>query len=154
MAMNNTVTVIGNVTRDPELRFTPNGAAVANFGLAWNKRFQNKQTNEWEDQPSYFDITCWATLAENVAESVTKGTRVVVTGHLEQRSWESKEGERRSKVEIVADDVSPSLRWASAQITRNERSGGGDFGGGGGSQQPTRPVGNQPPPFDPNEEPF
>ena len=131
MGFNNTVTVVGNVTRDPELRFTPGGAAVASFGLAWNKRKQ-----DGEDEGSFFDVTCWRSLAENVAESITKGTRVVVQGTLSQRSWENQEGERRSKVEIVADEVAPSLLWASAEISRNEfkGDGGGAPRGGQGHQ--------------------
>src|SRR5919205_3619610 len=104
MAFDNTITVVGNVTRDPELRFTPGGAPVATCGLAWNHRTTNRQTNETEEQVSFFDITCWRQLPENGAESVTKGMRVVVYGRLQQRSWESAPGERRSKVEIIADD--------------------------------------------------
>ena len=127
MGFNNTVTVVGNVTRDPELRFTPNGAPVCNFGVAWNRKGQND-----EEIVSFFDVTCWSGLAENVAESISKGDRVVVYGRLDQRSWESQEGERRSKVEIVADDVSPSLRWATVEITRNEFRGDG-----AGSSAPT-----------------
>ena len=147
MAFDNTVTVVGNVTRDPELRFTPNGAAVATFGLAWNRR-----TQDGEDQPSFFDVTVWRQLAENVCESIEKGSRVVVYGRLEQRSWENQEGERRSKVEIIADDVAPSLKWATAEVRRNERrdgDGGGRGGSGGG-----RPARNEPPAYDPDEEPF
>ena len=150
----NTVTVIGNVTRDPELRFTPSGQAIATFGLAVNRRWQNRQTQEWEEQVSFFDVTCWAQLGQNVSDSLNKGARVIVSGRLEQRSWETDQGEKRSKVEIVADEVGPSLRWATAEVTRNERSGpseGGGGGGGGGS----RPVANEPPAgYDPNEEPF
>ena len=137
MGFNNTVTVVGNVTRDPELRFTPNGAPVCNFGVAWNRKGQND-----EEIVSFFDVTCWSGLAENVAESISKGDRVVVYGRLDQRSWESQEGERRSKVEIVADDVSPSLRWATVEITRNEFRGGdgggsaAPSGGGGAAQTP------------------
>ena len=127
MGFNNTVTVVGNVTRDPELRFTPGGAAVASFGLAWNRKGQND-----EEIVSFFDITCWRGLAENVAESITKGSRVVVYGRLDQSSWEDKEVNRRSKVEIVADDVAPSLMWATAEITRNEFRGDG-----AGSSAPT-----------------
>ena len=100
MGFNNTVTVVGNVTRDPELRFTPGGAPVCNFGVAWNMKSKNGEENV-----SFFDVTCWRDLAENVAESVTKGMRVVIYGRLDQRSWESQEGERRSKVELVADEV-------------------------------------------------
>ena len=141
MAADNTVTLVGNITRDPELRFTPSGQAVATFGLAVNRRWQNRQTSEWEEQTSFFDVKCWAQMAENVAESVTRGSRVVVSGRLEQRSWETDQGDKRSKVEVVADEVAPSLRWATAQISRNERrdgdgggsGGGGGRGGGGGS---------------------
>ena len=150
----NTVTVIGNVTRDPELRFTPSGQAIASFGLAVNRRWQNRQTQEWEEQVSFFDITCWAQLGQNVADTLVKGSRAIVTGRLEQRSWETDQGDKRSKVEIIADEVGPSLRWATADITRNERREGGDApaGGGGGS---SRPVANPAPAgYDPAEEPF
>lgn len=119
-----TVTIVGNVTRDPEIRFTAAGAGVASFGVAVSRRF--KRNDEWEEQTSFLDVTCWREMAENVVESVAKGMRVIVTGRLEQRSWESDSGEKRSKVEIVADEVGPSLRWATATITRNERRG--DFG--------------------------
>jgi single-strand DNA-binding protein len=118
----NTVTLVGNVTRDPELRFTPSGAANASFGLAVNRRWQNRQTQEWEEQVSFFDVVCWREMAENVSESLTKGSRVIVTGRLNQRSWDDKNtGDKRSKVEVVADEIAPSLRWATAQVTRNER---------------------------------
>jgi single-strand DNA-binding protein len=154
----NTVTVIGNVTRDPELRFTPSGQAIATFGLAVNRRWQNRQTQEWEEQVSFFDVTCWAQLGQNVSDSLNKGSRVIVNGRLEQRSWETDQGEKRSKVEIIADEVGPSLRWATAEITRNERTGpseGGGGGGGGGGGSSTRPVANEAPAgYDPNEEPF
>lgn len=163
MAPGNTVNVVGNATRDPELRFTPSGQAVANFGLAVNRRWQNRQTSEWEEAVSFFDITCWGQLAENVAESIQKGTRVVVDGRLDQRSWETEQGDKRSKVEIVADEVAPSLRWATASVTKNERrdGGGGDFGGGGSSSSgggggggSRPPVPNEPPPGYDDEEPF
>ncbi|MCB0993680.1 MAG: single-stranded DNA-binding protein [Acidimicrobiales bacterium] len=155
MAFDNAVTITGNMTREPELRFTPGGAAVATFGLAWNRRFQNRQSGEWEEQVSFFDITCWNQLAENVAESLGKGSRVTVSGRLEQRSWETQDGDRRSKVEIIADDVAASLRWATVDITRNERrDDGGGSGGGGGGGAARRPVPNEPPPYDPDEEPF
>ena len=152
--MDNTVTLVGNVTRDPEIRYTPSGQTVATFGLAVNRRWQNRQNNEWEEQTSFFDVKVWSQMAENVSESVQRGTRVIVTGRLEQRSWETDQGEKRSKVEIIADEVGPSLRWATAEITRNERSGpsdGGSSSGGGGS----RPIPNAAPAgYDPNEEPF
>src|SRR5215207_4354541 len=117
MANDNSVTVVGNATRDPELRFTPSGQATASFGLAVNRRWQNRQTQEWEERVSFFDVVCWQQMAENVAESVQKGTRVIVTGRLEQRSWETN-GEKKSKIEIVADEVGPSLRFATAGVTR------------------------------------
>jgi len=133
MANGNTVTIVGNLTRDPELRYTPSGQANASFGVAVNRRWMNRQTNEWEERVSFFNVVCWREMADNVSESLAKGARVVVTGRLEQRSWETDNGEKRSVVEIVADEIGPSLRWASAQITKNDRRGGGDFGGDGGS---------------------
>lgn len=148
MAFDNTVTVVGNVTRDPELRFTPGGMAVASFGVAWNRRKQ-----DGEDEVSFFDVTCFRDLAENVAESIAKGTRVVIFGSLQQRSWETQEREKRSKVEILADDVAPSLKWASAEIRKNDRSEGGSRSGGSGGGS-GRPVANEPPPYDSDEEPF
>ncbi|HMQ27918.1 MAG TPA: single-stranded DNA-binding protein [Acidimicrobiales bacterium] len=154
MAPGNTVNIVGNATRDPELRFTPSGQAVASFGVAVNRRWQNRQTQEWEEAVSFFDVTCWGQLAENVAESVQKGTRVVVDGRLDQRSWETEQGDKRSKVEIVADEVAPSLRWATASITKNERREGGDGGFGGGGGGGSRPVPNEPPPGYDDEEPF
>ena len=129
----NTVTIVGNVTRDPEIRYTAGGQPNATFGVAVNRRWMNRQTNEWEERVSFFNVVCWREMAENVAESVSKGTRVVVTGRLEQRSWETENGEKRTVVEIAADEVGPSLRWATAAITRNERRDG--FGGGGGGGQ-------------------
>jgi single-strand DNA-binding protein len=148
----NSVTLVGNVTRDPELRFTNSGQATASFGLAVNRRWQNRQTQDWEEQVSFFDVVCWREMAENVSESLAKGTRVVVTGRLEQRSWETQEGEKRSKIEVVADEVAPSLRWASAQVTRNERRGDA-----GGRPAPSRAP--ETPPAEPagygfDEEPF
>ena len=152
MAMGNNVTIVGNCTRAPDLRFTPGGRPVASFGVAVNRRWQNRQTNEWEEQVSFFDVTCWDG-AENVAESIDKGTRVVVSGRLEQRSWENDAGERRSKVEIVADEVAPSLRWATATVTRNERDTSGK-GGDPGAYRGDRgaPAAAYTPP--PSEEPF
>jgi single-strand DNA-binding protein len=125
-----TVTIVGNLTRDPEIRYTTGGAAKASFGVAVSRRWQNRQSQEWEEQTSFFNVVCWREMAENVSESITKGARVVVTGRLEQRSWETDNGEKRSVVEIVADEVGPSLRWATAAITKNERRGGagGDAG--------------------------
>ena len=122
----NSITLVGNVTRDPELRVTPNGQATVTFGLAVNRRWQNRQTQEWEEATSFFDVVCWREMAENVSESLSRGSRVVVCGRLEQRSWETPDGDRRSKIEVVADEVGPSLRWATAQVTKNERRGPAD----------------------------
>ena len=117
----NTITLVGNMTRDPEIRYTRDGQANATFALAVNRRWQNRQTQAWEEQTSFFDVVCWRDLAENVALSLTKGVRVIVSGRLEQRSWETDGGERRSKVELVADDVGASLRFATAEVQRTER---------------------------------
>ena len=100
----NSITLVGNITRDPELRFLNSGQATTSFGLAVNRRWQNRQTQEWEEQTSFFDVVCWREMAENVAESLTRGSRVVVTGRLEQRTWETQDGDKRSKIEVVADD--------------------------------------------------
>ena len=117
----NTVTLVGNATADPSLKFIPSGAANTTFGLAVNRKWQNRQTQEWEEATSFIDIVCWRELAENVAESIERGARVVVTGRMEQRSWEQDDGSKRSKIEVIADEVAPSLRWASAQVTKNEK---------------------------------
>ena len=151
----NTITVVGNLTRDPELRFTQAGRARALLGVACNRRWMNRQTNDWEEQVSFFNVVCWADLAENVSESLAKGNRVVITGRLEQRSWETQDGEQRNVVEIIADEIAPSLRWATAEITRTprgptgetgstrDRRGGGAWDSGGSSSQQA-----------PEEEPF
>lgn len=150
MANGNSVTLVGNITRDPELRFTPSGQATASFGLAVNRRWQNRQTQEWEEATSFFDIVCWREMAENASESLARGSRVIVTGRLEQRSWETGEGERRSKVEVVADEIGPSLRWATAQVTKNERRGPAEMGTGGPRPAPAE-VGAG---YGESEEPF
>jgi single-strand DNA-binding protein len=151
MANGNNITVVGNCTRDPELRFTASGQALASFGVAVNRRWQNRQTNEWEEQTSWFNVVVWGDMAENLSDTLSKGMRVIVTGRLEQRSWETEQGEKRSVVEIVADEVGPSLRWATADVKRSERrsgggqgGGGGDFGGGSGGGGSSRPAGNAP----------
>jgi single-strand DNA-binding protein len=133
----NSITLVGNITRDPELRFTNTGQANVTFGLAVNRRWQNRQTQEWEEATSFFDVVCWREMAENVSESLTRGSRVIVNGRLEQRSWETQDGDKRSKVEVVADEIGPSLRWATATVTKNERRSPGEFsrGGGGGGRQ-------------------
>ena len=117
----NNVTITGNLTREPGLRFTPSGQAIATFGIAVNRTWTDRQSQERKESTSFFDVVAWGNLAENAATSLAKGTRVVVTGRLDLRSWETQEGEKRSKVEITADDLAPSLRWATAQVTRKER---------------------------------
>ncbi|SMG18826.1 single-strand DNA-binding protein [Corynebacterium pollutisoli] len=139
MAIGDTpITVVGNVVADPELRFTPSGAAVANFRVASTPRVFNRDSGQYEDGEALF-LTCnvWRQAAENVAESLTKGMRVIVNGRLKQRSYQTKEGENRTVFEIEVDEVGPSLKFASAQVNRNPREGGGNFGGGnyGGQQQ-------------------
>ena len=133
-----TITIIGNLVGDPELRYTPTGQAVATFRVASTPRFMDRQTNEWKDGDSLF-LSCnvWRQAAENVAESLQRGMRVIVSGRLRQRSYETKEGEKRTVYEIEVDEVGPSLRNASAKVTRSTRSGGGSGGGGGfGGQGP------------------
>ena len=120
--MTSTTTVVGNLTRDPEIRYTRDGQASVQLGVAVNRRWQDK-TGQWEEASSFFDVVCWRELAENAAMTLTKGMRVMVAGRLEQRSWETELGERRTKVEIVADEVGPSLRFATAEVHKHERSG-------------------------------
>ncbi|GAA4713766.1 single-strand DNA-binding protein [Promicromonospora umidemergens] len=134
MAGETVITVIGNLTGDPELRFTPSGAAVANFTVASTPRTFDRQSNEWKDGETLFmRCSIWREAAENVAESLTKGTRVIAQGRLVQRSYETREGEKRTVVELQVDEIGPSLRYATAKVTRAQRSGGGGgFGGGGG----------------------
>jgi single-strand DNA-binding protein len=119
--MSNTTTLSGNLTRDPEIRYTKDGQPNAIFGLAVNRRWQTRGSETWEEATSFFDVVCWRELAENVALSLVKGSRVIVTGRLEQHSWENEAGERRSRVEVTADEVGPSLRFATAEISRTER---------------------------------
>jgi single-strand DNA-binding protein len=121
--MSNATTLSGNLTRDPELRYTRDGQATASFGLAVNRRWQPRGSNEWEEATSFFDVVCWRDLAENVALTLGKGARVIVSGRLEQHSWEAENGDRRSRVELTADEVGPSLRFATAEISRTERRG-------------------------------
>ena len=122
MAQDNQVVVVGNLTRDPELRYTPNGAALVKFGVAVSRRVKDDATGQWKDaDTSFFDVTAWRSLAENVAESISQGSRVVVVGRLRTNSWETPEGDRRSKVEIEAEEVAPSLKWATAKVERQSR---------------------------------
>ncbi len=125
MSNGNTVTIVGNVVREPELRFTNQGVASASFSVAVNRRWQAPQSQEWEEATSFFDVTCWRELAENVSESLERGSRVLVTGRLEQRTWETPEGEKRSRISIVADEVGLSLRWATGSVVKNERKSSG-----------------------------
>ncbi|WP_405134209.1 single-stranded DNA-binding protein [Nocardia sp. NBC_01388] len=138
MAAGDTViTVIGNLTADPELRFTPAGAAVANFTVASTPRVFDRNTNEWKDGEALF-LRCniWREAAENVAESLTRGSRVIVSGRLKQRSYETREGEKRTVVELEVEEVGPSLKYATAKINKTTRGGGGGgFAGGGGAPQ-------------------
>ena len=156
----NSVTLVGNITRDPELRFTASGQATAAFGLAVNRVWTDRQTNEKKEAVSFFDIVCWREMAENASESLSKGARVVVTGRLEQRSWETPEGEKRSKIEVVADEIGPSLRWATAQVQKNDRRGPSEGGGQpmNGGYRPVSnaaPSGGAPAPtYDYGDEPF
>jgi single-strand DNA-binding protein len=151
--MDSTVTIVGNITRDPELRFTAGGKGVASFGVAVGRRYQ--QNGEWQEKTSFFNVTAWDTLGENIAASLTKGTRVIVTGRLEQREYETKEGEKRSVVEIVADEIGPSLRWARAEVERIARDGGSSSGGGSGSSGGGSSSGTRAPdPVYGDEEPF
>ena len=130
------ITVVGNIVADPELRFTPSGAAVANFRIASTPRRFNSQTNQWEDGEGLV-LTCnvWRQAAENVAESLQKGMRVIVNGRLRQRSYETREGEKRTVYEVEVDEVGPSLKYATAKVTRTNREGGGGGGFQGGGQQ-------------------
>ena len=133
-----TITVIGNLTDDPELRFTPSGAAVAKFRVASTPRFMDKTSNEWKDgEPLFLSCTVWRQAAENVAESLQRGARVIVSGRLKQRSYETREGEKRTVIELEVDEIGPSLRYATAKVQKMQRSGGGggfgaSSGGGGG----------------------
>jgi len=132
MAGETTITVIGNLTDDPELRFTPSGAAVARFRVASTPRYLDRQSGEWKDgEPLFLSCTAWRQAAENIAESLQRGTRVIVSGRLRQRSYETKEGEKRTVIELEVDEIGPSLRYATAKVQKMSRSGGG-FGPSGG----------------------
>jgi len=127
------LTIVGNITNDPELRFTPSGAAVASFTVASNSRYLDKTTNEWKDgEPVFMRCSVWRQYAENVAESLTRGTRVIVTGRLKQRSYDNRDGQKVTVMEMEVDDVGPALRTATAKVTKVARAGGGGFGGEGG----------------------
>jgi single-strand DNA-binding protein len=150
MAGETTITVVGNLTDDPDLRFTPNGAAVANFTVASTPRFFDKQTNEWKDGEALF-LRCsiWRQAAENVAETLQRGARVIVQGRLKQRSYETREGEKRTTFEVDVEEIGPSLKYATAKVTKTSRSGtgggtsggGNSYGGGGGNDPWATPAG-------------
>ncbi len=155
--MSNNVTLVGNLVEDPELRFTPNGVAMAKLRFAVNRRWQDRN-GEWQEDTSFFGGTVWRDMAENVAESLSKGMRVIIVGRLQQRSWETQEGDKRSIVEVDIQELGPSVRWATATVTKTPRSGGGDFGGGGGGgggyggSTPPAPVARDD--YGPDEAPF
>jgi single-strand DNA-binding protein len=148
----NAITVVGNVTRDPELKFLNSGQAALKMSIAVNRRWQNRQTQEWEERVSYFEVVGYGAMAENAANSLTKGSRVIVSGRLEQRSWETENGDKRSIVEINADEIGPSLKWATAVVTRTPRAEGSNF------QSSDRPAAaprtNEPIGYAFDEEPF
>jgi single-strand DNA-binding protein len=148
----NAITVVGNVTRDPELKFLNSGQAALKLSIAVNRRWQNRQTQEWEERVSYFEVVGYGAMAENAANSLTKGARVIVSGRLEQRTWETENGDKRSIVEINADEIGPSLKWATAVVTRTPRAEGSNF------QSSDRPAAaprtNEPSGYAFDEEPF
>jgi single-strand DNA-binding protein len=144
MAGDTTITVVGNLTDDPELRFTPSGAAVAKFRVASTPRFMDKASGEWKDgEPLFLACNIWRDAAEHVAESLQRGARVIVTGRLRQRSYETREGEKRTVIELEVDEIGPSLRYATAKVQKMARSGtgGGGFGASGGGGGANRPQG-------------
>ena len=166
MAANN-VTLVGNLTREPELRYTQGGKGVTSFGLAVSHRYQ--VNGEWQEKTSFFNVTAWDALGENVAATLSKGTRVIVSGRLEVREYEARDGGKRTSVDVIADEIGPSLRWARATIERTTRTnadggegGGGNFGGGGGGggggnyggNAPASAGGRGPDPVYGDEEPF
>jgi len=148
----NSITVVGNVTREPELKFLNSGQAALRLTLAVSRRWQNRQSQEWEEKTSFFDIQCYGPMAENAANSLDKGSRVVVTGRMEQRSWDTPEGEKRYAWELVADEIAPSLRWATAVVTKTPRAEGGNFQSG--DRPAAAPRSNQPTTYAFDEEPF
>ena len=141
MAGDTVITIVGNLTADPELRFTPSGAAVANFTVASTPRTFDRQSNEWKDGDTLFmRCSIWREAAENVAESLTKGTRVIVTGRLVQRSYETREGEKRTVIELDVEEIGPSLKYATAKVNRTQRGSSGGGFGASGSDSPAAPA--------------
>lgn len=148
----NSVTLVGNLTRDPELRFTTGGRGVASFGLAVSRRYQ--VNGEWQEQTSYFNIVAWGQMGENAASTLTKGMRVIVSGRLEQREYQNREGEKRTAIEINADEIGPSLRWATASVERTPRGDGNNGGGNRGGNTGGGNAGGGADYFPADEEPF
>ena len=151
MADNN-ITLVGNLTRDPELRFTATGRGVASFGIAVGRRYQ--VNGEWKEDTSYFNVTAWGQLGENASATLSKGMRCVVSGRLEQREYNNREGEKRSAIEVVADEIGPSLKWATAQVERNPRDANARGGGASNRGQGGQTAGGDENPFGGEEEPF
>lgn len=149
--MSNNVTLIGNLVEDPELRFTPSGVPMAKIRMAVNRRWRDNN-GDWQEDTSFFGGTLWRDQAETAAESLEKGMRVIVTGRLEQRSWETQEGDKRSIVEVAIDEIGPSLRWATATVSKTTRSGGGGYSGGSNTPPPPAPVARDD--YGPDEAPF
>ncbi|MDP3983926.1 MAG: single-stranded DNA-binding protein [Acidimicrobiia bacterium] len=145
----NSVVLVGNLVEDPELRFTPSGVQMTRLRFAVNRRWRDQQ-GEWQEDTSYFSGTLWRDHAENAAETLQKGMRVIVVGRLEQRSWETQDGEKRSTIEVSIEEIGPSLRWATASVNRTARSGGSDLGGG--ASVPPGPVARED--YGPDEAPF
>lgn len=137
--MSNNISVVGNLTREPELKYTPSGAAVVKFGIAVNRSYTSRN-GERVEQTDFFNVNAWRQLAENIAESLSTGTRVVVTGRLQSRSWETEDGQKRTVVEIEAEEVGPSLRWATASITKTTRGGPGEWNTDSSSTDVTEEV--------------
>jgi single-strand DNA-binding protein len=137
-----TITIQGGLGQDPEIRYTSNGQAKATLGVAVRRSWRNRQTNEWEERTSWINVVVWGDMAENVSDTLSKGMRIIATGRLEQRTWETEQGEKRSVTEMVADEIGPSLKWATADVKRSERRSGGasDGGGGGGGGRPAEPA--------------
>lgn len=152
--MSNNVTLVGNLVDDPELRFTPSGVAMAKLRVAVNRRWRDRQSGEWQEDTSFFSGTVWRDQAESVAESLQKGARVIITGRLEQRSWETEQGDRRSVVEVSIDEIGPSLRWATASVNKTTRGDWDNSGGGGDTKGsvPPGPVARED--YGPDEAPF
>jgi single-strand DNA-binding protein len=143
----NVITISGTATRDPELRYTSGGRGVASLGVAWNDRYFDKTTDKWVDgDATFFNVTAWGTLGENLAASITKGTRVMVTGRMKSRSYETQDGEKRTVWDITADDIGPSLKWAQAQVEKTEREKS-DRGAGPVSERAKDPIYGDEEPF-------